>query len=78
MFNIISIVIYKSYWLKVDAPATWFREKIVEPLHDKHKMPYYHRRLKRIPGIDQCGVSDMVCIHKSLNTFVLHTYFFNF
>jgi hypothetical protein len=43
-----------------DAPATWFRENIVEPLHDKHKKPYYHRRLNRIPDIDQCGVNDPV------------------
>lgn len=44
-----------------DMPVTWFREKIVEPLHDKFKMPYYHRRLTRVPDIDQCGVNDQVC-----------------
>uniref|UniRef100_A0A914QHJ8 NADH dehydrogenase [ubiquinone] 1 beta subcomplex subunit 10 n=1 Tax=Panagrolaimus davidi TaxID=227884 RepID=A0A914QHJ8_9BILA len=41
-----------------DAPVTWFRQKIVEPLHDKNKMPYYQRRLTRVPEIDQCGVND--------------------
>jgi NADH dehydrogenase (ubiquinone) 1 beta subcomplex subunit 10 len=44
-----------------DAPVTWFRQKIVEPLHDKNKMPYYQRRLTRVPEIDQCGVNDQAC-----------------
>lgn len=43
-----------------DFPATWFRENIVEPLHDRFKMPYYQRRLTRVPEIDQCGVNDQV------------------
>lgn len=44
-----------------DMPVTWFREKIIEPLHDKYKMPYYQRRLTRVPDIDLCGVNDQVC-----------------
>lgn len=43
-----------------DKPTTWFREKIVEPLHDKYQLPYYHRRFSRVPEIDQCGVNDRV------------------
>uniref|UniRef100_A0A915DFJ4 NADH dehydrogenase [ubiquinone] 1 beta subcomplex subunit 10 n=1 Tax=Ditylenchus dipsaci TaxID=166011 RepID=A0A915DFJ4_9BILA len=54
-----------------DAPVTWFREKIVEPLHDKHKMPYYHRKLDRVPEIDQCGVTDEACIFEANEQFRL-------
>lgn len=46
-----------------DNQTTWFREKIVEPLHDKHALPYYHRRFNRVPGIDECGVNDFVKIN---------------
>lgn len=44
----------------LDWPVTWFRENIVERLHDKHKMPYYHRKISRVPEIDECGVNDRV------------------
>lgn len=47
-----------------DAQVTWFREKIVEPLHDKNALPYYHRRLNRVPAIDECGVNDQVSLHE--------------
>lgn len=43
-----------------DWPATFFRETIVEPINDKFRLPYYHRRLTRVPDIDQCGVMDKV------------------
>lgn len=36
------------------------QESIVEPLHGKNKMPYYHRELSRVPEIDDCGVNDKV------------------
>jgi len=48
-----------------DFPATWFRENIVEPLHDRFKMPYYQRRLTRVPEIDQCGVNDQACFFEA-------------
>uniref|UniRef100_A0A7E4V377 NADH dehydrogenase [ubiquinone] 1 beta subcomplex subunit 10 n=1 Tax=Panagrellus redivivus TaxID=6233 RepID=A0A7E4V377_PANRE len=48
-----------------DAPVTWFRENVVEPLHDKYKMPYYHRQLSRVPTIDQCGVNDQACFFEA-------------
>jgi len=45
-----------------DKPVTFFREKIVEPLNDRFKKPYYHRKLTRVPSIDECGVMDRTCI----------------
>lgn len=48
-------------WRTADAPVTWFREKVVEPLRDRNRLPYYHRKLTRVPDIDQCGVNDLVC-----------------
>uniref|UniRef100_A0A0K0G1K4 NADH dehydrogenase [ubiquinone] 1 beta subcomplex subunit 10 n=1 Tax=Strongyloides venezuelensis TaxID=75913 RepID=A0A0K0G1K4_STRVS len=48
-----------------DFPATFVRENIVEPLHDKYKKPYYHRRFNRVPEIDQCGVNDMACFYEA-------------
>uniref|UniRef100_A0A0N5ALJ6 NADH dehydrogenase [ubiquinone] 1 beta subcomplex subunit 10 n=1 Tax=Syphacia muris TaxID=451379 RepID=A0A0N5ALJ6_9BILA len=58
-----------TYWPRItyyvhraiDFPATWFRERIAEPLHDKYRLPYYHRKLNRVPEIDQCGVNDQAC-----------------
>ncbi|VDN00771.1 unnamed protein product [Thelazia callipaeda] len=55
----------------VDAPATWFREKIVEPLNDKYRMPYYHRKLNRVPGIDECAVDDLSCFYEANTQFRL-------
>lgn len=46
----------------IDVPTTWFREKIVEPLNDRNRLPYYHRRFDRVPDIDLCGNQDKVCI----------------
>lgn len=48
-----------------DFPATFVRENIVEPLHDKYKKPYYHRRLSRVPEIDLCGVNDLGCFYEA-------------
>uniref|UniRef100_A0AC35U416 NADH dehydrogenase [ubiquinone] 1 beta subcomplex subunit 10 n=1 Tax=Rhabditophanes sp. KR3021 TaxID=114890 RepID=A0AC35U416_9BILA len=55
----------------VDFPATFFREKVVEPLHDKYKKPYYHRNLGRVPYIDECGVNDMACFFEANEQFRL-------
>ena len=35
-------------------------ESVVEPLNDKNRLPYYHRKLNRVPEIDECGVNDKV------------------
>jgi len=48
-----------------DWPTTFFREKIVEPLNDRFRLPYYQRRLTRVPDIDQCGVNDHGCIYEA-------------
>ncbi|CAB01876.1 NADH dehydrogenase [ubiquinone] 1 beta subcomplex subunit 10 [Caenorhabditis elegans] len=48
-----------------DAPATWFRETIVQPLNNKNRLPYYHRQLTRVPEIDECGVNDKACFYEA-------------
>ena len=58
----------------VDRPVTYMRENIVEPLQDRFRKPYYHRRMLRVPDIDQCGVLDGVHLfvrfsHISINKF---------
>ena len=58
------MVVYKVHRL-FDAPITWFREKIVDPLHDKNAIPYYHRRFNRVPEIDECGVLDQACYYEA-------------
>ncbi|PAV86211.1 hypothetical protein WR25_26767 [Diploscapter pachys] len=52
-----------------DAPSTWFRERVVEPLHEKNRLPYYHFKYARVPEIDQCGVNDFGCIHEAREQF---------
>lgn len=52
----------------IDAPITWFRESIVEPMQDRFRKPYYHRRFDRVPEIDQCGVLDRVGYFKLIQS----------
>lgn len=52
-------------WRLIDMPVTWFREKIIEPLHDKNKWKFYHRTFARVPDIDQCTVGDQACIYQA-------------
>jgi hypothetical protein len=40
-------------------------ETVVEPLHDRNRKPYYHRRIGRVPEIDECGVNDLGCIYEA-------------
>ncbi|CAJ0592482.1 unnamed protein product [Cylicocyclus nassatus] len=60
---------YAHKWF--DAPATWFRETIVEPLNNKNRLPYYHRKLSRVPEIDECGVNDKACFFEANEQFRL-------
>ena len=41
-------------------PVRWFRETIVEP-NQGPEYPYYHRRYRRVPTIDECYLHDYVC-----------------
>ncbi|EYB95202.1 hypothetical protein Y032_0162g3405 [Ancylostoma ceylanicum] len=54
-----------------DAPATWFRESIVEPINNRNRLPYYHRKLTRVPEIDECGVNDKACFFEANEQFRL-------
>lgn len=51
-------------------------ERIVEPLHDKYKQPYYHRKLNRVPELDECVVNDLGCFYEANNQFRLDKYAF--
>ncbi|VDO43294.1 unnamed protein product [Brugia timori] len=55
----------------VDVPVTWFREKIIEPMNDRYRSPYYHRKLNRVPGIDDCAVDDLSCFYEANTQFRL-------
>ncbi|KAL7080352.1 hypothetical protein ACQ4LE_000393 [Meloidogyne hapla] len=55
---------YYGHYL-LSKPMTYFREKVVEPLNDRYQPVYYHRKLDRVPDIDQCGVHDRVCIFEA-------------
>jgi len=42
-------------------PARMVRENLVEPFRPKESYPWYHRRFKRVPTIDECYMNDQVC-----------------
>ncbi|XP_077300825.1 NADH dehydrogenase (ubiquinone) PDSW subunit [Arctopsyche grandis] len=43
----------------IDAPVTWFREKVVVP--NRQQYPWYHRQYRRVPTVDNCYTDDPVC-----------------
>jgi NADH dehydrogenase (ubiquinone) 1 beta subcomplex subunit 10 len=45
-------------------PARWFRETAVEP-NKGPEYPYYHRRWRRVPTIDECYMHDYVCMEEA-------------
>jgi len=54
------------FWRGVNKPVTFWRENVIEPIQDKYgHLPYYHRRLRRVPTIDECHVNDQVCYHEA-------------
>ena len=48
-----------------DQPISWFKEKVVDPLHAKYKPAFFHRRLSRVPEWDQCKVTDNRCMYEA-------------
>ncbi|KAI6206664.1 NADH dehydrogenase [ubiquinone] 1 beta subcomplex subunit 10 [Aphelenchoides besseyi] len=56
---------YYANFYMFDWPVTFVREKLIEPLNDRFRKPYYHRKLTRVPDIDQCGVLDRGCIYEA-------------
>ena len=42
-------------------PPRYFHEKIVKP-NQAPEYPYYHKRYRRVPTIDECYMSDYVCM----------------
>lgn len=53
----------------IDKPATYFREKFVEPIQSKNKNYYYHRRFRRVPTVDECYTDDPVCYFEANEQF---------
>jgi len=53
----------------VDAPVTWFREKIVEPNRQTEDFHWYHRKFPRVTDIDQCYTDDFPCIFEANEQF---------
>lgn len=49
----------------LDAPATFVKEKIVDPLNVNNTTKYYHRRYPQVKTVDQCEVEDPVCIYEA-------------
>merc|ERR1711868_125482 len=45
----------------IDAPVTLFKERVLDPIREKNKTYYYHRRFRRVPTIDECNVDDIPC-----------------
>lgn len=62
--NLFSMFRYYG-WRSFDIPVTWFREKIIEPLHDRNKIKFYHRRFSRVPSIEECDVKDQGCMYQA-------------
>jgi len=44
----------------VVVPARMVRENLVEPFRGE-SYPWYHRRFRRVPGIEECHMDDVVC-----------------
>ena len=42
-------------------PPRYFHEKIVKP-NQAAEYPYYHRRYRRVPTIDECYMREYVCL----------------
>nr|AIX97483.1 mitochondrial NADH dehydrogenase (ubiquinone) 1 beta subcomplex 10 [Ceratosolen solmsi]AIX97513.1 PDSW subunit [Ceratosolen solmsi] len=57
-----------SLYYVLDAPVTFFREKIIEP--NQKKYPYYHQKFRRVPTIDECYTDDYVCRYEANQQFL--------
>lgn len=40
-------------------------------MNDKNHAPYYHRKLNRVPEIDECAVDDLSCFYEASTQFRL-------
>ncbi|KAG6794762.1 NADH dehydrogenase [ubiquinone] 1 beta subcomplex subunit 10 [Apis mellifera caucasica] len=49
----------KKLFYLLDTPVEYFREKIVIP--NQKKYPCYHQNFRRVPTIDECYESDVIC-----------------
>ncbi|ELU01334.1 hypothetical protein CAPTEDRAFT_29499, partial [Capitella teleta] len=42
----------------------FFSENVVEPARLNKENHYYHRRYRRIPGVDECEIGDEICFYE--------------
>lgn len=52
-----------SVFYAIDAPVTFFKEKIVAP--NQQKYPWYHQQFRRVPTADQCYEDDVCCLYEA-------------
>ncbi|KAF5282482.1 hypothetical protein FQR65_LT14291 [Abscondita terminalis] len=50
---------FRNFFAVFDAPATFIKEKIVQP--NQQVYPWYHQKFRRVPTIDQCYMDDPIC-----------------
>ncbi|XP_034936198.1 NADH dehydrogenase [ubiquinone] 1 beta subcomplex subunit 10 [Chelonus insularis] len=53
------IKLYNTLYDVFVKPVEYFREKVVEP--NQQKYPWYHKKFRRVPTIDECYEDDIVC-----------------
>ncbi|XP_063990726.1 NADH dehydrogenase [ubiquinone] 1 beta subcomplex subunit 10 [Diachasmimorpha longicaudata] len=52
-----------SVYETLEAPVVWFREKIMLP--NRQHYPWYHRKFRRVPTMDECYTDDLVCHYEA-------------
>ncbi|ELT92958.1 hypothetical protein CAPTEDRAFT_158459 [Capitella teleta] len=56
--------IFKAYFGLLERPVKFVRENVVEPARLNKENHYYHRRYRRIPGVDECEIGDEICFYE--------------
>ncbi|XP_019644811.1 PREDICTED: NADH dehydrogenase [ubiquinone] 1 beta subcomplex subunit 10-like [Branchiostoma belcheri] len=57
-----------TFHYTVDKPVTAIHDWI-KAQQQKNKYPYYHRKFRRVPGIEDCDINDQVCIYEANEQF---------
>ncbi|XP_030758763.1 NADH dehydrogenase [ubiquinone] 1 beta subcomplex subunit 10 [Sitophilus oryzae] len=47
----------------LDGPSTWLKEKVIAP--NQKDYPWYHKKFRRVPTIDECYTDDVVCFYEA-------------
>nr|CAG4652358.1 EOG090X0LTN [Triops cancriformis] len=57
----------RTVYNTVDAPVTWFRERVVAS--NRRPSVWYHENYRRVPTIDQCYHDDIICYIEAQHQF---------